>query len=368
MSAGRLDVDTIERIYTGALAKQPWRELVEMLCDRFDAIILALAFRTTREDMPSVGVHAFRGNGQAVWDSFFKGYRDIATFPYSSMETGLIHRLSDFVRDPSSDIARMRRDLHDPLSVGEVYAMALTDRGSQVAFLIWVKAAGRSISPDEAALAESVAIPLARAVGGYHRTRLAELSSRLAADALGRLEVGVLAIDEQARVLFSNAVAQQLVAECSEIGIHDGRLVMAGHALAAKLEASRIGPQAAQIHASGDAAVGVMMVPVSDGRDELGPESRPERAIYMHHVSRSAPITERLIAELFGLSPTEARLAALLCSGSTLREAAMRMQVAENSVRTYSKTIFSKLGVSRQAELVRHILTSVAIFGNVHRA
>jgi DNA-binding CsgD family transcriptional regulator len=149
------------------------------------------------------------------------------------------------------------------------------------------------------------------------------------------------------------------------MGIHGRRLIMARPELAAKLEASRAAPQAAQLRSSHDTMVGLMMAPVKGGRDELGPGSRPERAIYMHEVGRPAPIPETLIAELFGLSLPEARLATLLCTGLTLREAAAEMHIAENSARTYSKIAFSKLGVSRQAELVRLILTSVAIFGNI---
>jgi DNA-binding CsgD family transcriptional regulator len=43
-----------------------------------------------------------------------------------------------------------------------------------------------------------------------------------------------------------------------------------------------------------------------------------------------------------------------------LREAAADMGVTESSIRTYSKRIFAKTGISRQTELVRLILKSVA--------
>lgn len=362
-----LDAATVERLYAGALAEEPWRDTVEMLCSRLDAIICALAFRTVRTDMPSVGVHAFRQNGRAVWNAFFEGYRDVVTFPYDRMEPGVVHALSDVIDDATPGIARMHAEMHVPMGVGETYAMALWDRGMPVAYLIWVKAAGHPIRTEEQGWAALTACPLGSAIGGYHRMRVAELSGRLAADALGRLDVGVVAIDEQGLILFSNDVAQRLVAQCADIGMHGGHLVMARADLAARLEASRKGPQAAQVRGAQDSAIGLMMVPVDRGRDELGPESRPERALYLHEVARSAPIPEQLIAELFGLSLAEARLTALLCVGLTLREAATRIDITENSARTYSKLVFSKLGVSRQAELVRRILTSVAMFGNIRR-
>lgn len=363
----KIDAATLESIYTGGLQDQPWADVVRDLCERLDALILTLAFRTIREDLPSIGVQAFRGNGREVWDAFFKEYRDIKTFSYEKMTSGTIYPISQFTSENGEDLRRIRAEMHEPLGVGEAYAMVLSDRGSAVAYLIWVKSSAAAITPEEAEWAKLVAPPLARAVGGYHRMRVAELSSRLAADALGRLEVGVVAIDGQGQVLFSNEVAHGLIAHCPDMGIHGGRLIMARPELAAKLEASRTISQAAQVRSLQDTMVGLMMAPVQGGRDELGPGSRPERAIYMHEIARTAPIPETLIAELFGLSRPEARLATLLCAGKTLREAAVEMKIAENSARTYSKIAFSKLGVSRQAELVRHILTSVAIFGNIRK-
>ena len=57
-------------------------------------------------------------------------------------------------------------------------------------------------------------------------------------------------------------------------------------------------------------------------------------------------------------------LAILLSEGATLREAAKELGITENSARTYSKRIFMKAGVGRQADLIRLILRSVAMFGD----
>lgn len=360
-----LDATTVERIYAGALADAPWQDAVDMLCDALGGVIVALAFRTVREGMPSVGVQAFRGNGRRMWDGFFEQYSKVETFPYDRMEPGVIYPLDQFAGQDAPELERLRTDLQQPLGGGETYGLALWDGGHPVAYLIWVTPAGHPLTPEQARWVKAVAGPLSRAVGGYHRMRVAELSGRLTGDALGRLEVGVVAIDAQGRILFHNAIARDLIAQCSDMGMHGGRLVMTRPDLASRLEASRTVPQAAQVAGRGGVRIGLMMVPVADGRDELGPGSRPERAIYLHDIARSAPVPERLIAELFGLSRAESRLAALLCMGQTLREAAQEMHITENSARTYSKLAFSKLGVSRQAELVRRVLSSVAIFGNI---
>ena len=50
-------------------------------------------------------------------------------------------------------------------------------------------------------------------------------------------------------------------------------------------------------------------------------------------------------------------------TGFSLADAADRLGLTENTVRTYCKTIMSKVGVGRQADLVALILRSVAVLG-----
>lgn len=64
---------------------------------------------------------------------------------------------------------------------------------------------------------------------------------------------------------------------------------------------------------------------------------------------------------LFDFTENEARLAALLAVGLSLTDAAEALSLKESSARTYLKTVFAKMGVSRQPELVKVVLTSTAV-------
>lgn len=59
------------------------------------------------------------------------------------------------------------------------------------------------------------------------------------------------------------------------------------------------------------------------------------------------------LLQLLNLTPAEARVAALVGSGLPPREAALSLGLSEATVRSTLKLVFAKLGVSRQAELVR---------------
>jgi len=63
--------------------------------------------------------------------------------------------------------------------------------------------------------------------------------------------------------------------------------------------------------------------------------------------------TQRDFAEFFGLSPAECRLAVALMTGKSLRDIASDSRVQITTVRTQLSSILKKVGVKRQADLVR---------------
>ena len=66
------------------------------------------------------------------------------------------------------------------------------------------------------------------------------------------------------------------------------------------------------------------------------------------------------IAAALDLTPSEARIVYGLAEGANVEQAAKMAGVSLSTARTYIKNVFSKTGVSRQAELVRLALLSVA--------
>lgn len=65
-----------------------------------------------------------------------------------------------------------------------------------------------------------------------------------------------------------------------------------------------------------------------------------------------------LLQGLFDLTPAEAKLAAALCSGKTLKNAATEQGVRESTARSYLDAIFKKTGVHQQSQLVALLATT----------
>ena len=68
-------------------------------------------------------------------------------------------------------------------------------------------------------------------------------------------------------------------------------------------------------------------------------------------------ISPEIIAATLGLSRAESEVAAALAEGSTVPDIARTTYRAESTVRWQIKRIYAKLGLSRQADLVRIVLS-----------
>lgn len=70
---------------------------------------------------------------------------------------------------------------------------------------------------------------------------------------------------------------------------------------------------------------------------------------------KSQSLQADLVLKTLGLTESETRLAAQIIAGSSVKAASIELGLTEESARTYLKRVFSKLGISRQAELVTKV-------------
>ncbi|HEY8356257.1 MAG TPA: helix-turn-helix transcriptional regulator [Ramlibacter sp.] len=93
-------------------------------------------------------------------------------------------------------------------------------------------------------------------------------------------------------------------------------------------------------------------------RQVLGAFGYGRRALIVLHdpEQRRAEIDPFLLSECFGLTPAEARVAARLATGSSVRDISTRSELSVATVRTHVQRIMQKTGVQRQADLVRVLI------------
>lgn len=177
--------------------------------------------------------------------------------------------------------------------------------------------------------------------------------------ALDRLTVAVLVVDKDARVLFMNRRGASLCAAEDGVMLGVGKVCRGANAE----ETKRLHALISLAISEGDG--GVMTL----SRSQSGPlsvavtvlEEQDDRTarvgLYISDPNNHLIPTVGQLTGLLDLTHSEARLAHALALGRSLEEAAEASGITIGTARGYLKQIFGKTGKSRQAELVRLILS-----------
>lgn len=185
---------------------------------------------------------------------------------------------------------------------------------------------------------------------------------------LDRLRFGVVLLADDGSVLEANAFAAQLFERRDGLAVIRRRLVATHRASGAALVRS--------IHAAIDVHRGVDVAPEpcdlerGNGMQPLSalalPLPKGQEAFDVRRASVALLITDPNVeAEVplerlrrrFRLTSSEARLAAALMRGQRLRDAAEQAGLTYETARWYLKSTFQKTGTTRQADLVRLLLS-----------
>lgn len=183
-------------------------------------------------------------------------------------------------------------------------------------------------------------------------------SRDLADTALGRLSTAVVVVDRASQVVYLNGSATELVNAKSGIAI-DRTGAFRALTTEGTQELHRLVLEAE--FADSDAIRFLSLPTGSDQRDlqvVIEALSQDHIALFLADPGRvSLPPIEGLQA-LFGLTKAEATVAHALAAGGSLEYASVTGGITMSSARTYLKRVFSKTGVSKQAELVQLLLST----------
>ena len=197
----------------------------------------------------------------------------------------------------------------------------------------------------------------------------------LQADAVGRsmdavLEnkgVGVVQLDRGGRIVAANDTALAHLRD--RIVLHDDGGFL--HAASTTGDRELQGLIAGALGASGASAAGGSLIlqqsaatapfmmhvtPIAVSGSDFEPGPVAALALIVNTAQR-AHLDPALLTGVLGLTPTEAEVAALLAAGMTPRQASMSSGRGEGTIRWHLHRIFGKLGIGRQAELVRLVRT-----------
>ena len=181
---------------------------------------------------------------------------------------------------------------------------------------------------------------------------------------LARTTIGVIELDDRARILQTNDRALRILRQgdglsdrggvlSARLAADDGRLQdLVAWALPAR--GRGVGGSMRVRRASGQRPYTLHVSPVHP--TDFGVQRIAVLALVVEQEGAER-IDPRAVASALGLTPAESRVAAALADGSRVRDIAAAMGIQESTVRWHVRRIFRKHGVNRQADLVRLVLS-----------
>lgn len=205
----------------------------------------------------------------------------------------------------------------------------------------------------------------------HHARAALSLSRRLVAsqavqrlEGLERLDVAALLLSRDGRVVNVNAQAERMLAGSVTVTARAGKVTSVAHSGRRQLERlvshgcgmDRAGdataPASVRLEGADGAAVLAQIVPVIGAAHDLFGDGGAILTFTPIVETTTSVRDGRLLAEAFGLTATEVRIAELLAQGRETIAIAQALGMGVGAVRFHLKSILPKAGVNRQAAFV----------------
>jgi DNA-binding CsgD family transcriptional regulator len=365
-----IDASLIDQIYDAPMEAQPWSSFLTSYRRAMKSYGVQLMFSLPSESSAGVNIDLSEGaDFEQTRDLYYNKYCTSNPVKYEQMQAGEVHSIFDFV--DRRDFQRMNYYREFCLTHHVEYTVTLY-LGAANGLHAWLNVsrdrAHGDYTGDELKFARELAPYLQRSLRMYSLLQKHKSAHSLYAQTVDSLGIATVFIDRQFGIISMNESARKMFAAGPCLAVVNGAVTMKNrdenkrfrHLFEdirdKKAESSyiTIAPCAHPEH-----RLRVMLKPI--GHFPYGFSNPP--AVVMHV---KEPFEERhtdieVIAKLFILSKSEARLVLMLATGSSVEQIASDLDISPNSARTYCKRIFAKTGTCRQTDLVRLVLDSVAI-------
>jgi len=360
--------ETIRGLYQGILEPRAWQRSLSALCDITGSAQATLLVRDTERGGLQVRQTASRLPDDLAMQNLHEGTARSLTFP-DRLQVGGWH-----IHRPDPGFTAMRSlYVHDDfadMAIASTMTCLVDRQPGQELYLTLQRPAGAEGFLEDDARALDWVIPHVRdAVTMRDRTQATATHGHVSANLLNQLPFGVIVFANSGQVLLANAAGEpwirrllpthQDVAPDSALPGGSGWRLSRPFPDVMRTLTDPIAMQAAgAIHAVGsDGRVAQIVAMRLTPGIVLASAWEGQPVLVAIHEAHAAPrATPAVLRDLYGLTPAETRLAALLITGLGLPEATTQLGIKRETGRSQLKAIFVKTSTSTQAQLA-HLLT-----------
>lgn len=331
------ETELLTVLHEGMHERPRWSTFLDRLRRRTRADYVSLIF--AQGDVPMHrATESFAGRDVRAAAERLDDLAMLDPIPYRRLRPGRVYSADELIDPQDSRHDRFRRDYLERIGVRYGRFMRVAEPGGASLWAILSRETS-DLTAADGALLTALAPHLAIALRSFALLERERFRADVAQDALSRAGVAWVALDDDAHVVAAAPDAPPLP-----------RLAASAAAQPATM---RLFPP--------DAGPPIDVLTVPAPAPPLAAITMP---VVVALTRRPMPLGARHAAALVALhqlTASEARLALLLAEGRTIAEAATDLRLTLETTRNYTKRIFSKTGTRGQAQLVRLILTGVAV-------
>jgi DNA-binding CsgD family transcriptional regulator len=371
MHRGADDVLTlIAHIYDAAFEPQLWPQVVSELTDAVGGAQAVLGIH-------GFSPHSVRMIAPRLDPAFLRSYcdhwgeSDIQWQHMNRMPVGRVTLLTPFV----ASVEVIRTDFYNewcrPLGLGATALGVNLFSVNGLPVMCGIKPNSRedAFTDQQVALFSALVPHLSRAAEIHYRLWRLELPGGPARSDPEARSQAVIIVDAQARVLFANDVAEELLREREGLAMDASCLSTTTPDAAWSLkrligscagsgDGSSTPGGALSVARRTRSALKLVVAPLprrNEGAWWYGC-SQPAAVILISDPDRERDVRASRLRQAFSLTAAEARLALEICAGGGRAAAAARLQISPGTARIHLQRVFEKTGVHRQAELVEGVM------------
>jgi DNA-binding CsgD family transcriptional regulator len=373
-------LEIVGDIYEGPLEAEPWRSFAERLRTVLAARNVAITLHHPQGDVGDTYVMAQEADDATDWEAVETIYRE--QFMHSDPGRLELVQPGEILEIGVGSVSPEERDFRASLDIGNCLRTSFAEPGGMRCWIDVVRPL-RGAAPFDAAdtgLLRTLHPHLVRALRLYAAQKRQEAERAVYEDTIDHFVLGSVLLDGALGVMRINKAAATIIDAHTGIRIARGRLRLADPVMRRELDSAlqraldagvgekreRHG-ELVRLDTPGGKPLGLLVCPVTQARYYQGAHA-PSVIVYLTDLAQKLEAlqptresSQALVAQLFGLTPQEARLALLLADGCTLAAAAQQIGVAEAAARSYSKRIYAKMGIKSQSDIVRLVYRSFAL-------
>lgn len=358
-------------VYRGPLEATPWTELLGAIRERCNASFVSLVLQKPGHRRTGLIVNASR-NGQHLPGEPSYSEHYYAFCPFLDWPIGQVASADQMMGVQHWLEHGFYRQYLQKLDLRYVLATNLRSIGGMHCGLFACRDhAAVDFDTADLALVHLLLPHLQQALDLHATIDRSESERRLYALTIDRLMVGTVILDTKGRLLRSNSAAQRLLDRGDGLEHRHERLQAFTRPDNRNLQKAIQTVLQHGLHhehievialtrPSGAMPLNLLLRPIPQHHECDSDARQPAVAVFIRDPADSPKASHILLRSLFHLTRTETDVAIQMMDGLTLDETAGALGVSRNTVRTHLRGVFAKTGVTRQAELVKTLLNSVA--------